>query len=208
MVPLRCDTWPASMQPTLPPNAVVLIRHGQTRDNAAGLILGRRDPPLSDAGRAEADRLAGELRGNPIAAVWTSPLRRARETASIVAAALGLEPIVCAELVESDRGRWEGRAVARIERDEPELHAAFVRGDPDFAFPEGESLREQRARTRAALARVSAGTLPAVVVAHAGTVRAALALSDRPVGPESALPHGAVAACLSAGDLGVRTNSS
>ena len=189
------------MRSTLPADALLLIRHGQTGDNAAGLILGHRDPPLSDTGRAQAERLAEELRDLPIAAVWTSPLRRARETARIVASPHGLDPIVCDELIESDRGRWEGVAIAQLAQDEPELHAAFLRGDPDFVFPGGESLRGQRERTRTALTRVCAGPLPAAVVAHVGTVRAALALSCRPVGPESALPHGSVAVCLRAGEL-------
>ncbi len=187
--------------PTPDPDAVLLVRHGQTADNAAGLILGHRDPPLSDLGRAQAERVAAELRDSGVAAVWTSPLQRARETAGIVAATLGLVPIVCADLIESGRGRWEGIPVTRIARDEPGLHGAFLRGDPDFAFPGGESLREQRVRTRAALDRIVAGELPAVVVAHAGTVRAALALAGRPVGPESALEHGSVAARIRAGEL-------
>ncbi len=191
------------MQLDLRSDTLVLIRHGQTPDNAAGLILGHRDPPLSDAGREEAHRLAARLRGAPIAAVWTSPLRRARETAEIVAAALGVEPVVCAELTESARGRWEGVAVALLARDEPHLHAAFVSGDPSFAFPGGESLRAQRERTRAGLACIARGALPAAVVAHAGTVRAALALAGRPVGPESALRHGDVAALLTVGELGL-----
>jgi broad specificity phosphatase PhoE len=189
------------MSSTSSSQTLLLVRHGRTADNAAGLILGHRDPPLSEAGRAEAQRLAAELQSTGIAAVWTSPLRRARETAAVVGAPLALEPRVCANLVESARGRWEGVAVATIARDEPALHAAFERGDPDFAFPGGESLREQQARTRAALAVIVAGPLPAVVVAHAGTIRAAFALSGRPVGPERALAHSAVAARLRVADL-------
>ena len=189
------------MSSTRSSGTLLLVRHGRTADNAAGLILGHRDPPLSETGRAEAQRLAAELRSSGIAAVWTSPLRRARETAAIVATSLALEPRVCANLVESARGRWEGVAVARIARDEPALHAAFERGHPDFAFPGGESLREQQARTRAALAVIAAGPLPAAVVAHAGTIRAAFALSGRPIGPERALEHGAVAARLRVADL-------
>ena len=71
---------------------ILLARHGQTSENAAGRILGRRDPPLSDAGRAEAAALAASLRGEGLQAIWTSPLRRARETAAIVASGLGLDP--------------------------------------------------------------------------------------------------------------------
>jgi broad specificity phosphatase PhoE len=173
---------------------ILLARHGQTADNAGGRILGRRDPPLTALGRAQADALAESLRDAGIAAIWTSPLRRAFGTAEIVAAALGLEPTVLADLTESARGSWEGRSIAELADEAPALHAAFVAGDPSFAFPGGESLREQRERTSRALAEIAAGPLPALVVAHAGTIRAALALDGREVPPESALAHGEIVA--------------
>jgi probable phosphoglycerate mutase len=175
---------------------VLLARHGQTADNAEGRILGRRDPPLTATGRAQAERLAATLDGAGVVSVWTSPLRRALATAQIVAAALGLAATVLDDLIESARGSWEGQPVAEIARATPELHAAFVAGEPSFAFPGGESLLEQRERTARALERVAAGPLPALVVAHAGTIRAALALHDRPVPPESALAHGEIVARL------------
>jgi broad specificity phosphatase PhoE len=173
---------------------ILLVRHGQTADNAGGRILGRRDPPLTAAGLEQAERLAARLAGTDVRAVWTSPLERARRTAEIVGAALRLEPAVLPDLIESARGSWEGRRIAEIERETPVLHAGFVTGDPEFAFPGGESLREQAERTSRALAVVEAGPLPAVVVAHAGTVRACLALWGRAVPPESALAHGEVVA--------------
>jgi len=167
-----------------------IARHGETDENAQGRILGRRDPALGAAGRAQAQALAAEAGGHGIVALYTSPLRRARETAAVVGAALDLQPVVLDDLVESDRGAWEGRLVADLAREDPEGHAAFVAADPAFVFPGGESLAAQGRRTRAALARVAAGPQPALVVAHAGTIRAALADSGAPVPPESALAHG------------------
>jgi broad specificity phosphatase PhoE len=169
-----------------------LARHGETAENAEGRILGRRDPPLSPAGLDQAQALADHLRDKGLLAVWTSPLQRARRTAEVVARALGLEAETLESLVESDRGDWEGRLVAELAVESPDLHAAFLAGAPRFRFPGGESLAEQRIRTRAALEIVTSGPLPAVVVAHAGTIRAALANSGAPVPPESALAHGAV----------------
>jgi broad specificity phosphatase PhoE len=177
-------------------DTILLIRHGQTADNAGGRILGHLDPPLTAVGIAQAQQLAAGLRDNGLQAVWCSPLQRARQTADIVAQALGLEATTLAGLIESDRGRWEGRAIADIAREAPEQFAAFVAADPAFAFPGGETLAGQRDRTAAALATVAAGPLPALVVAHAGTIRAALALWGLTVPPESALPHGEVAATL------------
>ena len=169
---------------------ILLARHGQTTENAAGRILGRRDPPLSPEGRTQAIELARTLEAAGLRALWTSPLRRAHETADIVGAELSLHPVVLAELVESGRGTWEGKRVADLARDSPALFAAFETGDPAFAFPGGESLREQLDRTRLALEQIGRGPLPALAVTHAGTIRAALAIHGRPIPPERALAHG------------------
>jgi probable phosphoglycerate mutase len=171
---------------------ILLARHGRTAENAAGRILGRRDPPLSDAGRAEAAALAASLRGEGLRALWTSPLLRARETAAIAGAGLGLAPTVLDALVESRRGTWEGTSYEDLARDAPALLAAFEAGDRSFAFPGGETMEEQIERTRTALATIAAGAQPALAVAHAGTIRAALALHGRPVPREREIGHGAV----------------
>jgi broad specificity phosphatase PhoE len=168
---------------------LLLARHGQTADNAGGLILGRRDPPLSELGRSQAQALAVAAAGAAIAAVWSSPMRRAAATAEIVSEATGAPVSVLTDLAESDRGSWEGRAVAELRRTEPDRFAAFEAASDGFAFPGGESLADQVARTRAALDRVVAGPQPALVVAHVGTIRAAmLALGRRPP-PEADVAH-------------------
>lgn len=172
------------------PVELFLARHGETPDNERGLILGRRDPELSELGHRQAAQLAGRARDAGIVAIWSSPLRRARQTAAAVAAAVGADPSVLPELIESDRGAWEGQRVRHIEEVSPDLHAAFENADPDFAFPGGESLRHQVLRTRGALNVVAAGPQPALVVAHAGTIRAALLATGQHPPPERALPHG------------------
>jgi broad specificity phosphatase PhoE len=171
---------------------LLLARHGATADNAAHLILGHRDPPLSEAGRRQATRLARTARESAIVSLWTSPLQRARQTAAIVGEFVGLEPTVLAGLIESDRGAWEGQAVDRIAGDSPRLFAAFLGAEDGFRFPGGESLRDQVQRTRDALDAIAAGPSPSLVVAHAGTIRAALIAVGQPVPPESQLPHGGI----------------
>jgi broad specificity phosphatase PhoE len=169
--------------PGTPTRPLLLARHGQTADNAGGLILGRRDPPLSESGRAQAQALAAAVaaRETPIAAIWTSPLRRARATAAVVSEATGAPVSVLDGLAESDRGDWEGRPVAELRCTEPDRFAAFEAASVGFAFPGGESLAEQVGRTRRALDQVVVGPQPALVVAHVGTIRAAmLALGRRP----------------------------
>jgi probable phosphoglycerate mutase len=180
------------MQAGLPRTQVSLYiaRHGETVDNASGLILGHRDPPLSPAGREQSARLAAEAAGLGVVALWCSPLLRARQTAALVAQAIGIGPTILDDLIESARGSWEGESVAHIAETSPALHAAFEAGDRRFAFPEGESLLQQVERTRRALDVVASGRSPALVVAHAGTIRAAMISGGQAVPPERDIPHG------------------
>jgi broad specificity phosphatase PhoE len=175
--------------PGTPTQLLLLARHGQTADNAGGLILGRRDPPLSELGRRQALTLAAAAREAGIAAVWTSPLQRAATTAAIVSEATGAPVFVLDGLVESDRGSWEGQPVAELRRAEPERFAAFEAAGDGFAFPGGESIADQVARTRTALDRVVAGPQPPLVVAHVGTIRAAMLAIGRRPPAEADVPH-------------------
>jgi broad specificity phosphatase PhoE len=167
-----------------------LARHGETPDNERGLILGRRDPPVSERGLEQAGRLASRALAAGVVAIWTSPLLRARQTAAVVGEAIAVEPVVMAELIESERGAWEGQSQKKLAANSPELFRAFEAADPDFVFPGGESLRSQVERTRSALATIWANRGPSLVVAHAGTIRAALIAIGRQPPPERALPHG------------------
>jgi probable phosphoglycerate mutase len=117
-------------------------------------------------------------------------LLRARQTADVVADAIAIQPTILDDLIESARGTWEGQSVTRIAETAPALHRAFEAGNTDFAFPSGESLTEQVQRTRRALDLVASGPQPALVVAHAGTIRAALIAIGRPAPPEREIPHG------------------
>jgi broad specificity phosphatase PhoE len=152
---------------------ILLARHGETDDNIEPIrIQGRLDTPLNDAGRAQAAELAERVAGEGIASLWSSQLSRARETAEIVGARLGLEPVIDERLAEGDRGELEGRYWRDVAREDPELYAAWRRAGEAFRFPGGESLREQMDRTLAALADVrAAGPLPGLVVAHGGSIR-------------------------------------
>ena len=155
---------------------ILLARHGETDDNAPpARVQGWRDVPLNDRGREQARRLAATAAAHAPRVIWTSQLSRARETAEIVAAELGLDVHVDERLAESDRGAWEGRSIDDIRRSEPERWAAWRRAGADFRFPDGESLAEHAERVSAALDRIAAGELPALVVCHGGTIRCAFA---------------------------------
>jgi broad specificity phosphatase PhoE len=182
---------------------IVLARHGETADNAPPQrFSGRLDSPLNDRGRAQARALAAAVADLGLRAIWTSRLRRARETAEIAGAELGLEPRVDDRLAESHRGRWEGRLVADIEREEPDAWAAWRRAGAGFRFPGGESLGEHQRRALAAVDAVRAGPLPALVICHGGTIRA-IAAARHPRGLDAyhdlAVPN---AAPLALEDLG------
>ena len=158
---------------------IFLARHGETDDNAAGRVQGYLDSPLNDRGREQARVLAERAAGEGIEALYASHLIRAHETASIVGERLGIEPQVDERFAESRRGAWEGRLLTEIERDFPEQWAEWHGAADGFRFPGGgESIAEHAARVEEGLAEVAGGPLPALVIAHGGSIRCAFATRD------------------------------
>lgn len=155
---------------------VAFVRHGETAPNRAGRLLGRGDPPLTDAGLAQAARLAAALREPQPLAVVSSPLRRARDTAEVIARSSGLEVEVDDRLVEIDYGEWEGQRLLDIPADV----SARWRADPTFRAPGGESLAEVGSRVahcvQDLLTRTAPGGESGVVVAvsHVSPIKAAV----------------------------------
>jgi broad specificity phosphatase PhoE len=142
-------------------------------------VQGFRDTPLNDTGRAQAAELAERIAASGVRSLWSSDLVRASETAAIVGRRIGLEPRLDPRLREANRGRWEGQLFIDIEREDPDLYAAWLRAGEEFRFPDGESLREQLGRVEASLADISAtGELPALVVCHGGSIRVILSSRD------------------------------
>ncbi len=140
---------------------LLLVRHGATAWNERGLCQGRRDVPLSDAGRRQAEALREALRGAAFDRVFSSPLARAVETARI----LGHEPLLLPDLVEIDRGEWEGLLPAEIERRDPGLHARWYADPTGLALPRGEAfgdLWERAGHALASMARSATGSVLAV----------------------------------------------
>ena len=159
---------------------ILLARHGETKENRERRFQGQKDVPLSDHGREQAHALADEAAKEPLAALYTSPLVRARETADIVGVRLGLQPRPDDRLKEVDVGDWQDRLKDDVKRDDPGGWAAFERAGEDFRFPGGESFAEQQARVVAALVDVTQrGDLPALLVCHRGVIRCALAHTHR-----------------------------
>ena len=135
---------------------LILIRHGETDWNLQHRFQGQIDVPLNARGLTQAGRLAQRLLGEAIDAVACSDLRRARQTASPAAEALGLPPEHLPGLREQGFGVLEGLALPEILERHPREWEQWRRHDPDYALPGGENLRSFHARVLAALRELAA----------------------------------------------------
>jgi broad specificity phosphatase PhoE len=152
-----------------------MVRHGETDWNRENRFQGRADPPLNDAGRAQARALAEELAGEQHAALYTSPLVRAYETASIVGRRLALEPRALEGLREVDVGSWSGLTRAEVESRFPTGYRGWL--EYGHGWDDGETYEELGRRVVSTLQELGAKH-PAeqvLVVTHGGPIRSALA---------------------------------
>ena len=134
---------------------ILAIRHGQTAWNAARRIQGHTDIELDALGRWQADRLAEALAGQPLDAVYSSDLARARQTAAPLAERAGLTLRIDAGLRERGFGDFEGLSFVQVEQRWPEQAERWRRRDPDFGPGGGEVLREFRDRVADAVERLA-----------------------------------------------------
>lgn len=130
---------------------IVLARHGETAWNREEVFRGRADVPLNETGRRQAQALAAAANRYEPTAVYASPLSRAAETAQAAAERGRLAVRTLPALVDIDCGRWEGRSLAEIRRDEAEDYQVWVSAPDRFSFPGGESLAQVRDRAAPAL---------------------------------------------------------
>jgi broad specificity phosphatase PhoE len=163
-----------------------LVRHGETDWNAEGRWQGHTDQPLNERGRMQARALAERLRGAGLAAVVSSDLLRAHQTAKIVAETLGVAvDYVDPDLRERTIGVFEGLTRADCERLHPEAWAAWVKHKHPPPGAEGHQPLAERvtmAIGRAA-ARILAPHGPLLLVTHGGAMRAAIARAGHPLPP-------------------------
>jgi broad specificity phosphatase PhoE len=157
---------------------LVVVRHGETVDNAAGVWQGLKDSELSPVGLAQADKAAPVVAAYQPEVLVTSDLARARVTAERVAEAAGMPLRLDPRLREIDVGRWQGVTTAEVRNRDPELLAAMGRGEDVRRGYTGETVAELASRVRAALDDVIAELSPgrvAVVVCHGVAARAGVA---------------------------------
>jgi 2,3-bisphosphoglycerate-dependent phosphoglycerate mutase len=150
-----------------------LARHGETDWNRELRWQGHSDPPLNALGREQARSLAESLAGMRVAAVYASDLLRASETATIVAARLGLPLHLDAALRELDVGSWEGQTLAQLEALHPEAVARWEESG-EHGWEGGESHEEMAGRVLEAIRSIAAVHTDeeVLVISHGGPIRA------------------------------------
>lgn len=139
-----------------------LVRHGETEWSASGRHTGRTDIPLSETGVGRAEVLAQELAGRQFAAVWASPLQRARETARVAGyGRANVDP----DILEWDYGVYEGRTTPEIRREQPDwsVWTAEIKG--------GESVDDVALRARRVIDRAIAAPGDTALFSHGHFLR-------------------------------------
>ncbi|MCH8994033.1 MAG: histidine phosphatase family protein [Chloroflexi bacterium] len=139
---------------------LLLIRHGETSANAEGRLQGHLDVSLSEPGRGQSEQLAERLSHLSLEALYTSPLKRARETAHIIAGRNGLTPEDRPALMERDVGELAGLNREEIRARYPDFIRARAEARPDVAVPGFESDADLKRRVL--------GGLGAIIESHPG----------------------------------------
>ena len=166
-----------------PPGAceLLLVRHGQSEDAVEGESFarfeGHADPPLSELGREQAQRVAARLAAGPIDAIYVTTLCRTAETAAPLAALLGVEPTVEHDLREIYLGDWEGWVFEQKFVDRDPVALQMIREQRWDLIPGCEPIAGFAERVRAGIERIAARHPDqwVVVVAHGGTIGEILA---------------------------------
>jgi broad specificity phosphatase PhoE len=155
-----------------------LVRHGEAKANTEMRYLGSRDDPLTERGQWQVAQLAQALAPLPIAAIYTSPLRRAVDTAAAIAQGCGLTFTIDPRLIEGAFGDWEGLSRAEvIARGQPDADLlARWESDPACAPPGGESLEDIQSRALECVHELAAIHTGAsiVLVSHVGVIKTLL----------------------------------
>jgi 2,3-bisphosphoglycerate-dependent phosphoglycerate mutase len=162
-----------------------LIRHGQTKWNLEGRYQGQSDVPLNENGLAQARSLVQQLDGQSFDAIFSSDLKRARQTAEYIARHLGLTVQIEPRLREINQGQWEGVLVEDIKARYAEIWSQRTEDPANVRPPDGETVREVATRVYAALDDISR-LFPmgrVLIVSHGLSIATAICRDKRiPVG--------------------------
>lgn len=152
---------------------LLLVRHGITEANSARRFAGYSDVDLSADGYRQVEQLRDHLADEPIAAVYSSDLKRARITAEVISAGRELDIIACPELREMNYGAAEGLTFDEIKQRYPELAEMLTDFNLSLEFPGGESFLGFIERTVSFLGRIDRHDAEEtiLVTAHSGPLR-------------------------------------
>jgi probable phosphoglycerate mutase len=150
-----------------------LLRHGETASNAARVYAGRSEEPLTERGRAQALEAGRRLEASGVSAIYSSPLRRAVETATILASALSAPATVEDALTEMALGPWEGLSEEEVTRRYPREWAVWQAHPSHLRLPGRETLPEVLRRVLPCLERIRSthSDDAVVVVTHHAPIR-------------------------------------
>jgi broad specificity phosphatase PhoE len=156
-----------------------LVRHGETAENLRMRYLGLTDAPLTECGERQARSAADALAQFPVRIVFSSPLRRAADTAACIRERCGVQLQLDARLAEGSFGRWEGRTrdeVLNLGEPDAGLLARWE-SDASFSPPGGESIENVQKRVLDFVEELAAGYTGSsvVLVSHVGPIKALLA---------------------------------
>ena len=169
----------------------IVVRHGETQWNVESRVQGHMDSPLTQAGLAQAEAIAGRLSCEAFEVLVSSDLGRAMHTARVIAGRCGREVIPDARLRERSFGAGEGMTYGDLDYHWPDVFSRVRETDPDFVIPGGESRRQFHERIRDAfhgLAAEHEGRRVAVVC-HGGVLAALYRLiHDIPVAKPHRIP--------------------
>ena len=141
---------------------IILARHGETDWNVAEVFRGRIDIELNETGMKQAELVAEYLRDLRIAAIYSSPLKRALKTAEMMASHHNLDVEIDPGLIDFDYGEWQGLSHEMVKDRYKELYAEWIKNPHQVKMPTGESLNDVRRR--------AASVVDSVVARYEGTV--------------------------------------
>lgn len=152
---------------------LILIRHGEIESNVAKVYSGRSSETLNSMGRLQAEQAAEKICGLQVAALLTSPLKRAFETANILGRQLNLIPQISEFFNELQMGPWEGLSETEVESRYPNEFKLWNSRPADLRLEGRETLEELRRRAIEGLldARGRHGNAPIAIVSHVAVIR-------------------------------------
>ncbi len=146
---------------------LILVRHGQTALNEKKVFRGRLDIPLNETGIQQANAIAERLATFNVKSIYSSPLKRALETAQVIGRKLNIDTEIDDNLIDFDFGKWQGLTIEEAQKQFPEVYENWLRYPHEVKIPNGENLGLVRTRVSKVLNKLHRdGEGDMVIVSH------------------------------------------